>query len=57
MARRAARFAVIVLYEATVQVDHCDVFAEVALTRLNDITDGDGIRCAHNLIRHLRFSP
>ena len=57
MARHAARFAVIVLYEATAQVDHRDVFAEVAPTRLNDISDGDGIRRAHRLIRHLRFSP
>jgi hypothetical protein len=27
-----------------VQVDRRDTFAEVALTRLNDISDGDGIR-------------
>lgn len=31
------------LYEATVQVDKRDVFAEVALTRVNDLSDGDGI--------------
>jgi hypothetical protein len=31
------------LQEATVQVDSRDTFAEVALTRLNDISDGDGI--------------
>ncbi len=31
------------LHEATVQVDKRDTFAEVALTRLNDISDGDGI--------------
>ena len=31
------------LHEATVQVQKRDVFAEVALTRLNDISDGDGI--------------
>ena len=31
------------LHEPTVQVDNRDTFAEVALTRLNDISDGDGI--------------
>ena len=31
------------LHEATVKVDHRDTFAEVALTRLNDISDGDGM--------------
>ena len=31
------------LHEATVQVDKRNVFAEVALTRLNDLSDGDGI--------------
>src|SRR5437660_1442977 len=31
------------LYEPTIQVDGRDTFAEVALTRLNDISEGDGI--------------
>jgi hypothetical protein len=31
------------LHEATVTVDGRDTFAEVALTRLNDLSDGDGI--------------
>lgn len=32
------------LHEATVEVDRRDTFAEVALTRLNDLSDGDGNR-------------
>jgi hypothetical protein len=31
------------LYEPTIQVDRRDTFAEVALTRLNDFSEGDGI--------------
>jgi hypothetical protein len=31
------------LHEATVEVDGRDTFAEVALTRLNDLSEGDGI--------------
>jgi hypothetical protein len=31
------------LQEVTVQVPNRDTFAEVALTRLNDISEGDGI--------------
>jgi hypothetical protein len=39
------------LHEATVQVDHRDTFAEVALTRLNDISEGDGIWGQIGIIR------
>jgi hypothetical protein len=39
------------LHEATVQVDHRDTFAEVALTRLNDIAEGDGIWGQIGIIR------
>ena len=39
------------LHHATVQIKNRDVMAEVALTRTNDITSGDGIWCEIEIIR------